>query len=66
MPGSLWRRSLLPPGCEAAPNLSPHSFRQNQSTALAGASRPNGSKLPRHKNLIHQKPHSTVDHLWPR
>ncbi|TPG72649.1 hypothetical protein EAH78_28815 [Pseudomonas arsenicoxydans] len=45
----MWRGSLLPLGCEAAPR------RLTRHTAQAGyatASQSSGSKLPRHKGLV--------------
>nr|POA14539.1 hypothetical protein C1892_10440 [Pseudomonas sp. MPBD7-1] len=47
----LWRGSLLPLGCTAAPK---HSTQLALHTRLCGsgaASRPSGSKLPRHRKF---------------
>ena len=47
----LWRGSLLPLGCAAAPKRLAE-YRLNQRCGSIGAaSRPSGSKLPRHKSL---------------
>jgi hypothetical protein len=45
---NLWRGSLLPLGCEAAPKSTDADF-------IASASHSNGSKLPRHSKLPHNK-----------
>jgi hypothetical protein len=45
---NLWRGSLLPLGCEAAPKPSGANF-------MASASRSNGSKLPRHSQSLHNQ-----------
>ncbi|QBQ08756.1 hypothetical protein DCC84_02875 [Pseudomonas sp. SXM-1] len=44
----LWRGSLLPLGCGAAPISSPRSIRKSSKQVSGAASRPSGSKLPRH------------------
>ncbi|PTT93762.1 hypothetical protein DBR45_52185 [Pseudomonas sp. HMWF031] len=43
----LWRGSLLPLGCEAAPL---GFFSPTECSGFATASQPSGSKLPRHKS----------------
>ncbi|PPK36256.1 hypothetical protein CD175_21780 [Pseudomonas laurylsulfatiphila] len=51
--GLLWRGSLLPLGCEAAPNTTElhqaSSLDYSFSTAAPGRGSVGGSKLPRHK-----------------
>ncbi|QBZ92749.1 hypothetical protein EPZ47_02795 [Pseudomonas viciae] len=45
----MWQGSLLPLGCEAAPN-KPMQFSQiDRASRFTMASPPSGSKLPRHK-----------------
>ncbi|PMV88708.1 hypothetical protein C1X35_07575 [Pseudomonas sp. FW306-1C-G01A] len=44
----LWRGSLLPLGCEAAPS-PPNPVHQKNRVGFATASPPSGSKRPRHK-----------------
>ncbi|MBA1379980.1 hypothetical protein FHK92_19590 [Pseudomonas brassicacearum subsp. neoaurantiaca] len=44
----LWRGSLLPLGCAAAPNHSARWVRLIGSDLVGAASQPSGSKLPRH------------------
>ncbi|TPG78890.1 hypothetical protein EAH78_09475 [Pseudomonas arsenicoxydans] len=46
---SLWRGSLLPLGCEAAPNPETVVCQMKRVTGFATAAQPSGSKLPRHK-----------------
>ncbi|KAB0515841.1 hypothetical protein F7R05_01000 [Pseudomonas koreensis] len=45
----LWRGSLLPLGCEAAPAF----FRKTVQTGFAPAAQSSGSKLPRHRGLVY-------------
>ncbi|OWP69306.1 hypothetical protein CEC48_23450 [Pseudomonas sp. K2I15] len=53
----MWRGSLLPLGCGAAPIRSPRRIRKSGKQASGAASRPSGSKLPRHCKLPrHSKP----------
>ncbi|PPA05356.1 hypothetical protein C4E44_04345 [Pseudomonas sp. MWU12-2312b] len=47
---TLWRGSLLPLGCEAAPNLQPRFSSCMASTGFTTAAQPGGNKLPRHKS----------------
>ncbi|TFY85599.1 hypothetical protein DYL61_29290 [Pseudomonas nabeulensis] len=51
----LWRGSLLPLGCAAAPTKAPRFFRQIPIADVVAASQPSGSKLPRHNKLPHFK-----------
>ncbi len=44
----LWRGSLLPLGCAAAPERLTRFCLNNRDSFIGGASRPSGSKLPRH------------------
>ncbi|PRW94851.1 hypothetical protein C7A10_04280 [Pseudomonas fluorescens] len=46
----LWRGSLLPLGCAAAPTRLPYLFSQTALAAFRAAARPSGSKLPRHRD----------------
>ncbi|PMV90332.1 hypothetical protein C1X35_01815 [Pseudomonas sp. FW306-1C-G01A] len=48
----LWRGSLLPLGCEAAPKRLAERDSQIMPDGLTAASRSSGSKLPRHKVVI--------------
>ncbi|KAB0516436.1 hypothetical protein F7R05_02840 [Pseudomonas koreensis] len=45
----LWRGSLLPLGCAAAPIPAHNPVRQTAPSALTTATQPSGSKLPRHR-----------------
>ncbi len=45
----LWRGSLLPLGCAAAPNQTPGRVRYIPIAGFGAASQPSGSELPRHK-----------------
>ncbi|AWM95086.1 hypothetical protein DJ564_03360 [Pseudomonas sp. 31-12] len=47
---TLWRGSLLPPGCEAAPKPATEFHLANRADWVTTASQPSGSKLPRHKS----------------
>ncbi|AXA57643.1 hypothetical protein CEQ51_25895 [Pseudomonas thivervalensis] len=44
-----WRGSLLPLGCEAAPNLPNAEYQTHRTRPFTTASQPSGSKLPRHR-----------------
>nr|POA14313.1 hypothetical protein C1892_11645 [Pseudomonas sp. MPBD7-1] len=46
----LWRGSLLPLGCEAAPNNPMPCSQTDRAGRFTTASPPSGSKLPRHKS----------------
>ncbi|CAI8975948.1 hypothetical protein EMIT0P100_60179 [Pseudomonas sp. IT-P100] len=45
----LWRGSLLPLGCEAAPKPAVEVYQMDTCGCFGSASRSSGSKLPRHK-----------------
>ncbi|KAB0511502.1 hypothetical protein F7R08_27950 [Pseudomonas extremorientalis] len=47
--GSLWRASLLALGCGAAPKPGTAIFLKKHGAWIRAASRPNASKLARHK-----------------
>ncbi|QBQ10846.1 hypothetical protein DCC84_14415 [Pseudomonas sp. SXM-1] len=47
----LWRGSLLPLGCVAAPIRSSEEIAES---GFRAAARPSGSKLPRHKGAVSQ------------
>ncbi|TPG73810.1 hypothetical protein EAH78_25775 [Pseudomonas arsenicoxydans] len=46
---TLWRGSLLPLGCEAAPKHAISIILRNRGHRFATAAQPSGSKLPRHR-----------------
>jgi len=48
----LWRGSLLPLGCEAAPKLTAAMIQVIMVAGFTTASPPSGSKLPRHKGIV--------------
>ncbi|KAA0986998.1 hypothetical protein FQ192_22870 [Pseudomonas sp. ANT_J12] len=50
----MWRGSLLPLGCAAAPTRSTRYVRQNAVAGFTTAAQPSGSKLPRHKSSSQQ------------
>ncbi|KAA0988181.1 hypothetical protein FQ192_17025 [Pseudomonas sp. ANT_J12] len=50
---TLWRGSLLPLGCEAAPYPNCELFQTDCIRRMTTAAQPNGSKLPRHKGSVH-------------
>ncbi|PMU37643.1 hypothetical protein C1X87_33810 [Pseudomonas sp. GP01-A14] len=50
----LWRGSLLRLGCVAAPIPSPQSSGEIAESGFRAATRPSGSKLPRHKGAVSQ------------
>ncbi|MBA1378170.1 hypothetical protein FHK92_10155 [Pseudomonas brassicacearum subsp. neoaurantiaca] len=50
----LWRGSLLPLGCAAAPDGPTRFARRNASADFTTASPPSGSKLPRHGEICLQ------------
>ncbi|AXA53065.1 hypothetical protein CEQ51_01405 [Pseudomonas thivervalensis] len=52
----MWRGSLLPLGCAAAPRPGATVCQVDVGSVMGGASRPSGSKLPRHKCVPHPKP----------
>ncbi|PMW27122.1 hypothetical protein C1X53_02020 [Pseudomonas sp. GW456-E6] len=45
----LWRGSLLPLGCEAAPKPATQLHQANSSDRNGSAAHSSGSKLPRHR-----------------
>ncbi|KAB0515483.1 hypothetical protein F7R05_07475 [Pseudomonas koreensis] len=47
----LWRGSLLPLGCAAAPNLSVTVCLRHRVSRFATAAQSSGSKLPRHRGF---------------
>ncbi|AUM69839.1 hypothetical protein C0J56_13650 [Pseudomonas fluorescens] len=61
----LWRGSLLPLGCEAAPTATTQYIRHTPSAGFRVASQPSGSKLPRHNSspaflAVLEKPTKTI------
>ncbi|OPG70613.1 hypothetical protein B1219_20120 [Pseudomonas ogarae] len=48
----LWRGSLLPLGCAAAPIPANELYLAHRMSIFATAAQPSGSKLPRHKGFI--------------
>ncbi|ATE76000.1 hypothetical protein CNN82_06065 [Pseudomonas frederiksbergensis] len=46
--GLLWRGSLPPLGCEAAPKPTPRCIRYTACKGFTTAPQPNGGKPPRH------------------
>ncbi|MBR7213276.1 hypothetical protein E1K68_10895 [Pseudomonas sp. B2021] len=50
-PNPLWRGSLLPLGCAAAPKSHTAHPLNACGERVGAASLPSGSKLPRHKSL---------------
>ncbi|MBD0703901.1 hypothetical protein CF597_12945 [Pseudomonas sp. PSB1] len=52
-PHSLWRGSLLPLGCEAAPKAPFPINLARRGDSLGAAAQPSGSELPRHKSSFH-------------
>ncbi|MCE6979210.1 hypothetical protein EI534_17890 [Pseudomonas frederiksbergensis] len=48
----LWRGSLLPLGCEAAPNPATAFCQLKRANRITTASQPSGSKLPRHRESM--------------
>ncbi|MBA4360172.1 MAG: hypothetical protein C0411_05525 [Pseudomonas sp.] len=46
---ALWRGSLLPLGCEAAPKPATQLHQANSSDRNGSAAHSSGSKLPRHR-----------------
>ncbi|PWB32473.1 hypothetical protein DCO47_16485 [Pseudomonas sp. NDM] len=47
---ALWRGSLLPLGCGAAPKPASAVCQQNRECRFTTAAQPSGSKLPRHSD----------------
>ncbi|OWP73455.1 hypothetical protein CEC48_03240 [Pseudomonas sp. K2I15] len=63
----MWRGSLLPLGCEAAPKPACGLHLENRGAVIGAAAQPNGSKLPRHRFSVRlawavrsSEPHRTV------
>ncbi|PWB28843.1 hypothetical protein DCO47_21995 [Pseudomonas sp. NDM] len=55
----MWRGSLLPLGCEAAPNPYTAVYSGVLPTPVATTASPSGSKLPRHRaGVSTQSPYS--------
>ncbi|PVZ55863.1 hypothetical protein C9422_20565 [Pseudomonas sp. B1(2018)] len=54
----MWRGSLLPQGCEAAPNPA------TTVTGFAPAAQSSGSKLPRHSRWLSETPELELSRLW--
>ncbi|TFF07566.1 hypothetical protein EXW72_14045 [Pseudomonas sp. BCA14] len=50
----LWRGSLLPPGCEAAPIRVTELYQIHLGNRFGSATRSSGSKLPRHTSALLQ------------
>ncbi|TFF05036.1 hypothetical protein EXW72_20405 [Pseudomonas sp. BCA14] len=50
----MWRGSLLPLGCAAAPNQATELHLMQRANRFGSASHSNGSKLPRHSWLLLQ------------
>ncbi len=46
---------MLPLGCAAAPKKVNAIFLKHRNVRFRAASRPSGSKLPRHKDLMHRQ-----------
>jgi hypothetical protein len=49
---SLWRGSLLPPGCVATLKSATGFVRDAATTGFTAATQPSGSKLPRHRGAV--------------
>ncbi|PMU18246.1 hypothetical protein C1X89_23110 [Pseudomonas sp. GP01-A8] len=48
----MWRGSLLPLGCEAAPKPASCFPRKERGALNGAATQPSGSKLPRHNGCL--------------
>ncbi|OWP70316.1 hypothetical protein CEC48_18405 [Pseudomonas sp. K2I15] len=58
----MWRGSLLPLGCEAAPNQPTAFCLEKLGRLIGAAAQPNGSKLPRHKGRCQPAKTSDISH----
>ncbi|KAB0512672.1 hypothetical protein F7R05_16585 [Pseudomonas koreensis] len=59
---NLWRGSLLPPGCAAAPKPDTAVPQGNQVHRVATAAQPSGSKLPRHRGIFRFRTLLQINH----
>ncbi|TPG81705.1 hypothetical protein EAH78_02065 [Pseudomonas arsenicoxydans] len=50
----MWRGSLLPLGCEAAPKPTVPFIQADRVGWITTAAQPSGSKLPRHRSCVAQ------------